>query len=58
MFKHFKRQIAQVLAVAVLLVSIPLSAITAEATSSSVPDELKALGLDVYGSLIDTSVSA
>ena len=58
MFKHFKRQIAQVLAVAVLLVSIPLSAITAEATSSSVPDEIKALGLDVYGSLIDTSVSA
>ena len=58
MLKHVKRQIAQVLAVVVLLVSIPLNSITAEAASSSLPDEIAALGLEVGKDLIDTSVSA
>ena len=58
MLKHVKRQIAQALAVVVLLASIPLNTITAEATSSSVPAEIQALGLEVGRDLINTSVSA
>ncbi|MBQ8230894.1 MAG: hypothetical protein IJZ34_03040 [Lachnospiraceae bacterium] len=55
---NVKKHIAQVLAVVILLVSIPFEVNATTATSSDIPEELQKYGFVVGNDLIDTTLAA